>query len=196
MTANNISNMLPLSILLTTCYRMKSDRDFWSCLGFRRLTKRLTHCFAQEAELALETACTDTCPDPTLLQKYHPYMSGSRRKGNKALRMNMVNRFLCRGAGYVTLKDEKNLGQLGVVKEKSTLAARTASEYTARLLIKVEQTVSAVVGKQPMQCLNFCFDAATFAGEQAGAIQGFRLRLCLAVPRFMWGSLGSGRDCK
>ena len=67
----------------------------------------------------------------------------------------------------MSLKDERNLGELGVVAERSSLSTRTASEYVARLLLKTEAHMASCLEKQSMQCVNFCFDAATFAGEQA-----------------------------
>ena len=127
--------------------------------------------------MALEARALSECPDPTVGNKYHPYMSSSRRKGNKSLRMTVVQRFLCKGAGYVSLKDEKSLSQLGLVSEQSTVASRTATEYVARLLIKAEDFVQKAMAKQHYRSLNFCFDAATFAGEQAGASE-FAITSC------------------
>ena len=165
--ANKGHNHMRLSTFVATCLRMRSDRDYWSNLGFRRMTKRLVHFFCQQAEIGMEKSALDTCPDPTVGNKYHPFMLSSRRRGNKALRLNVVQRFLGKGAGYISLKDEKTLYSLGVVSEQSTLANRTASEYVARLLIKSEEHVQKSMEKQHFQTLNFCFDAASFAGEQA-----------------------------
>ena len=146
---------------------MRSDKDFWNSLGFRRLTKRVLHVFAQRAEESLETATTEQCPDPNIAHKYHPYMAVSRRKGNRSLRMNMVSRFLCRGTGYVSLKDERCLSELELVAENSNLATKTAAEFVARLLLKTESHVAAALSRQEMKCLNFCFDEATVATEKA-----------------------------
>ena len=62
MTGSNVSSHMPLSVFLTTCFRMKADKDFWSSLAFRRLTKRVAHFFGQQAELALEERATEECP--------------------------------------------------------------------------------------------------------------------------------------
>ncbi|CAE6950908.1 unnamed protein product [Symbiodinium sp. CCMP2592] len=166
MTGSTIGIMMPFSVFLTTSFRLKGDPEFCNSLGFRRLTKRAAHIWAQEAELTLERCVVVDCPDPTLATKYHPFMKSSRRRGNKTLRMHMVSRFLCRGAGYISMKDEKSLGDLGVVDAKSTLADRTSSEYVGRLLLKAEATVSDCLQRQRLRCLNFCFDATSFAGEQ------------------------------
>lgn len=166
LTAKNIGEAVPLSVLLTTCFRMRSDQTFWNSLGFRRLTKRLMHLWSQEAEAALDDVCTEKCPDPSNSKQAHPYQPSSRRKGNKSLKLTMVNRFLSRGAGYVSLKDERSLADLGLASENSKLGSITASEYTARLLIKTEEVVNSVMQRQRLRCLNFCFDAASFAGEQ------------------------------
>ena len=66
----------------------------------------------------------------------------------------------------MSLKDERNIGQMGIVNEKSTVANRTASEYVARLLIKTEGVVQQALDRQEFRCVNLCMDAASFAGEQ------------------------------
>ena len=131
------------------------------------MTKRTLHLFAQQAEQALERSTVDRCPDPSVAQKIHPFSKEARRKGDRSLRMQLVSKFLCRGAGYVSVKDEKTLSELDIVADKSTLALRTASEYVARLLLKTEQTVQNILAAQEMRCLNFCFDGATIASQQA-----------------------------
>ena len=158
-----------MAALLVTCLRMRPDRQFWDCLGFRRLTKRLVHLFAQSAEAAVELAVVDRCPDPTLAQRYHPWSKDSRRKGNRSLRMHLVKRFMCRGAGYISLKEEKNLAELQIVSDHSKIAHCSATEFVARLLLKSQACVQEVLASQDMRSLNFCFDASTIGGEQAWA---------------------------
>ena len=164
LTAPNVTETMPFSVLVTTCLRMKADPEFWDSLGFRRMTKRIVHFFAQEAEVAIESHTTDVCPDPTLQSKYHPFMHSSRRRGNKALKMALASRFMARGAGYVSLKNDRNLAQLGIVSEKSVFATRTGEEYAARVLMKAESQVAACIQKQKLQTINFCMDGASFAG--------------------------------
>ncbi|CAE7839889.1 unnamed protein product, partial [Symbiodinium necroappetens] len=141
LTAPNVSETMPLSVLVTTCLRMRA------------------------AEEAIESHCTDVCPDPTLQAKYHPFLQSSRRRGNKSLKMALTSRFMARGAGYVTLKTDRNLADMGIVSERSVFATKTGEEYAGRLLMKAESQVAACISKQKLQTINFCMDGASYAGE-------------------------------
>ena len=173
LTAPNVSETMPLSVLVTTCLRMRADTVFWDSLGFRRMTKRILHFFAQQAEEAIESHCTDVCPDPTLQAKYHPFLQSSRRRGNKSFKMAPTSRFMARGAGYVTLKNDRNLADMGIVSERSVFATKTGEEYAGRLLMKAESQVAACISKQKLQTINFCMDGASYAGEHVPLLRPF-----------------------
>lgn len=125
------------------------------------LLRRIVHTFAQAVELGFEKdgCLTSNCPDPTVFEAVHPYLKSSRLQGNSSLKQNLVQRFMARGGGYVSIKNEIQLKDLGVVSKTSTIGTRTSLEFAARSLIKCNQFVTAMVNAH--RVINFCFDAAT-----------------------------------
>ena len=65
----------------------------------------------QGAEEGMACQLLEECPIPELAAKYHPYMRASRRRGNKTLEMGLVNKFMCRGGGFVSTKHETHLAE-------------------------------------------------------------------------------------
>lgn len=124
---------------------------------YHGLLKRLVHTFAQAAEQHLEQQLLSSCPDPQVNARVHPFLKSSRSRGNKALEMNLAQRFAARGSGYVSLKDS-NLHELGVVSKKSSLGTRTSAEFACRVLMKTASHFEQVVSLT--KNINFCFDAA------------------------------------
>ena len=71
----------------------------------------------------------------------------------------------------MSLKDT-NLEKLNIVGKRSTLASRTAAEYTARILVKSAECMEESVEKSKV--VNFCFDAARVAEEQVSLFMQLR----------------------
>ena len=147
--------------------RIRGDKEFWGDVHFRRLVKRSLHLFGQHAEQALSTAVREECPAPDVLARYHPWMKSSRMKGNKSLEMSLVSKFLVRGGGFVSMKDEATLAELGIVKHRTAFSGKASSEFVARSLIKVHQYVTEVLETQELKTVNLCMDGATVCHEQA-----------------------------
>jgi len=129
---------------------------------FHRFLLRAVHAWCQGIEKTLEKCLLDSCPDPVVGARVHPFMKQSRMKGNKALEMSLINRFSARGSGFVSLKDTP-LSKLGIVPPRSTLATRTSSEYTTRNLLKTAEFMAEATQRSTV--INFCFDLA-FVGEE------------------------------
>ena len=130
-----ISDEISVVYLLVSMLRVRNDQTFMGNKVFMRMMKRLIHIVGQAAELAMEKHITSDCPQPSIESKYHPFLQGSRRRGNTALSQSLVARFHARGGGYVSAKEELNLAQLGI-SDKRSFGSRTASEYCARVLLK------------------------------------------------------------
>ena len=174
---------MSLGAFVLTLLRLRGDKECWSNIAFRRMLKRTVHVFCQAAEEALDQVVLETCPNPEVASRYHPFTKASRLRGNKSLEMNMVSKFMVRGGGYVSLKGESSLSDLGVVSKKAGLGNRTSSEFVVRTLTKTTDFLNDLLPKQDMKTVNFCFDAATVCHEQAVAWQGLK-----------WGA-GEG-ECK
>ena len=134
---------------------------------FHKLLVRLVHTFSQAAEQQLEKSLLERCPDPTIEARIHPFLSSSRRRGNRALEMAMVSRFVARGAGYVSTKD-MNLSELGVVGAHSTLGSRTSSEFCCRILQKTAEHMESCV--EHSKTLNIAIDAAMVSEEHVSCL--------------------------
>jgi len=128
------------------------------------MLKRFVHIVGQSAELGMEANVVADCPQPSVANKYHPFMASSRRRGNKALAQSLVARFHSRGGGYITAKEELNLKQLGIVDQKS-FGSKTASEFCARVLLKVANFMTGFVSEKKSSVLNLCFDGAMVSTE-------------------------------
>lgn len=127
------------------------------------LLQRLLHLFAQAVELGVEEDCVSICPDATLAAQVHPYQKQARSLGNTALKQSLVQRFMSRGGGFVSTKNECTLRSLQILPPRSNFGSKTSAEYAARTLIKVNDYLTAATEKH--RVLNFCFDAA-MVGEE------------------------------
>lgn len=136
--------------------------------NFDQAFLRLLHTFAQAVEVGSEKDLTSTCPNPTLAAQIHPFQKHSRMVGNSSLKQSLVSRFMARGGGFVTVKNEQTLKELGVIKQGSDLGKRTSEEYTARILMKINQHSSEHTATH--RVLNFCFDAAMIGEEHVSLI--------------------------
>ena len=72
-----VDRTMPFSNLLAALLRVRSDKEFWQCLPFRRLLKRGVHLFSQAVDARLSEYLREDCPSPDLAAKYHPYMRSS-----------------------------------------------------------------------------------------------------------------------
>ena len=91
--------------------RLRSDKEFWGSLPFRRMVKRAMHLFAQAAEAGLKEAVVEECPLPHQAS-IHPFLRRSRLRGNKALEISLIHKFMVRGGGFVSAKNEVALSEL------------------------------------------------------------------------------------
>lgn len=131
----------------------------------RRFTSKLVKCWAQHAEMAVEACKRQECPDPTVESRNHPFTMASRRKGSKALQMALIQRFTCKGGGFVTTKDEATLQKLNIVAQGSNLANRTTSEYVTRALFATSDFCTSYISSARLKVINFALDAASIGGE-------------------------------
>lgn len=159
---SSLSDEISVSHLLVAMLRIRNE--FHTNKIFMRMLKRLVHIVGQSAELGMEANVVADCPQPSVANKYHPFMVSSRRRGNKALAQSLVARFHSRGGGYVSAKEELNLKQLGIVDQKS-FGSKTASEYCTRVLLKVADFMTGFVSAQKSSVLNLCFDGAMISTE-------------------------------
>ena len=160
----NAANSLPVHQLLVALLRLRVDDKVSDSVLCKRVTKRLCHIWAQACTSGMTEQFQTSCPDCTLSAKYHPFQRSSRAKGNKSLQLSLVSKFQARSGGYVTLKSEDTLRQLGLVSKDSKLGGKTGLEYCARLLAKTAKFVQDQVASGE-RVLNFCFDSA-FVGEE------------------------------
>lgn len=145
------------------------------------VTTRLVHIFAQHAEFAVSSCTVFECPDATVREKMHPFLSASRKKGNPTLKMHTVSQFVARGGGFVSTKDETQLHKLGIVSKDSPFGSRTGSEYCVRNLMKTVTFFEQHLQKQDMKVVNFTFDAATVSGEHVSRN---------AIDKLVWQQFG------
>lgn len=156
--------------LLVAMLRARGDEKLQKSRLYTRMLRRLVHWVAQQIEVAIEGALTETCPSPSVNAKVHPYLKASRMKGNKALQLHLVERFQARSGGYVTTKDMQ-LKDLGVITEQKAFGCRTASEFCARLLGKTAAFMSEYDNRSTGKVINMAVDCAAVATEQAWAWQ-------------------------
>ncbi|OLP83796.1 Protein-S-isoprenylcysteine O-methyltransferase [Symbiodinium microadriaticum] len=162
----NPDQQLPFSHFLIAMLRIKNDASFRQCGSFVRMLKRCIHLFSQAAEEALEQHVTEDCPSPEISARYHPFLKSSRLRGNRCLAMNLVQKFMARGGGYVTVKNETQLQDLNVLRRGTVYATRTSTEFAARSLAKAQDFVGQVLQSQQFKTVNCCFDGATVNHEQ------------------------------
>lgn len=152
--------------VLIALFRMRVDSQSMDISGpFHRFLKRVVHKWSMRVEEALGGVLTDSCPDPSVSARVHPYMRSSRQKGSPVLKMSLVARFAARGSGYISAKDSPSLGSLGLVSQASSLAARTSNEYCTRFLMKTTQHMEQSL--KVSNVINFAFDAAFVSEEHA-----------------------------
>ena len=145
---------------------MRARPDADSAL-YIRVLKRMIHFFAQQVEDAVMTRSTTVMPPPRE-GKAHPFQKFVRMTGGKSLlRAHLAHRFMVRGGGFVSVKDETTLQQLGLVSKQSSLGTKTASNFAALHLLKSVAVTEAVLNRSPMPVVNFSCDAARVFKQQA-----------------------------
>ena len=144
------------------------QRDFSEpSMVYMRILKRLIHLFSQVTEEAIEHRTTSEPPAPQA-GKAHPFQKHFRRVGGKSiLQAHIAKRFMVRGGGFVSLKEEKELRDLQLVPKSSQLATRCVSEFVALHVLKAIQVTAAVLGRSEFPVFNFCIDAARVFKQQA-----------------------------
>lgn len=161
----SVDRSMPFSAILIALLRLRSDSVCWQSLPFRRLCKRSLHLFCQHASRMLGSKITSECPLPDIAAKYHPYMKTSRMRGNKCLEMSLIQKFMTRGGGFVSAKQETMLSDLGLVKHRTAFANKTSTEFVARNLLRTAEYVSSVIERQSLKTVNICFDTARVCHE-------------------------------
>ena len=154
---------------------------------YHRVLKRMVHIFAQYVEQALQTSCAQDMQDPR--QGFdHPLNKKNRAAGSQCLlQSTLANKFLARGGGFVSVKDEKTLLQLKLVDRKSSIGHVTASQFVAKHLIKHVEAFAAFRRSCDVQVFNFCFDAARIFKTGVAIGYGFEeirpYRLCCYITK-------------
>lgn len=151
---------------LVALLRVRMDPSFQKNKVYIRVMKRMVHIFCQSVERGIESQLLTDCPQPSLSEKYHPFLKKSRMRGSKALCMSLVNRFQCRGGGYVTgTTGDTSLRALGI-NDESSFGHRSALEYCARLLCKTVTFMEKYHGhSRNTKDINICFDLASISTE-------------------------------
>lgn len=125
-----------------------------------RILKRMIHTFAQVVEQSLANKCSSEIPEPRPGFD-HPFTKKNRAAGSQCLlQATLAGKFLARGGGFVSLKDEKTLLQLKLVDRKSNIGHVTASHFVAKHLMKHSEAMETFKRSCELPVLNFCFDAA------------------------------------
>ena len=134
---------------------------------YMRILKRLIHVFSQVTEESIEQSTTSDPPAPQA-GKAHPFQKHFRRVGGRSiLQAHIAKRFMVRGGGFVSLKEEKELRELQLVPKNSQLATRCVSEFVALHVLKSIQITAAVLDRSEFPVFNFCIDAARVFKQQA-----------------------------
>ena len=104
------ADKVPVVDCLISMFRLRAEQSWWlQNAALQRFTRKLALVWGQHVEVAIEASMQKKCPDPTVESRNHPFTLSSRRKGSKALAMSLVQRFTCKGGGFVTCKNELNL---------------------------------------------------------------------------------------
>ena len=100
--------------------------------------RRLVVSLCQRMELALRDSGVEQVPSmpPPEAGVIHPMSRVARKAGSTAFDIELVRRFMCRGGGYVTCKDEVDLASCGITSQTSRVANRLAGEFAARIFMK------------------------------------------------------------
>ncbi len=91
--------------------------------------------------------------------------------------LHLIQKFAARPGGYVSLRNETNLLDLGVVSKSSHMAGKTSQEYCLRLLGKCADYVQQKCLSEGLRTLNVCFDGAMVAEENAPLTRNLRMLL-------------------
>lgn len=156
---------LSVATCLVAFFRARGDGQSHANVAVSRLVRHLVHVFCQHVETQIARRLLSHCPDPSHEARLHPFLGHARRRGSKALELSLIQRFTAKGGGFVSTAGELSLQRLGVVKQGSSLAQRTGSEYVARSLIHTAEFVSDYVSRASPVVLNFAMDATHVGGE-------------------------------
>ena len=156
--------MISFGDFMVSWMRLRMDND---SIVYHRILKRSIHMFSQQVEEGLQKKTTSTMPPPRE-GKQHPFQKYIRYTGGKSLlQSHVAQRFMVRGGGFVSVKDEKSLVEMGLVNKRSAIGSKTAAHFGALRLIKAVQLTEDVLARSPMPVLNFSFDAARVFKQQA-----------------------------
>lgn len=158
---------LTLGQFLVGWMRLRSDSTISTTLIYSRILKRTLHWFAQHAENSLMGCSVTEMPAPQP-GKSHPFQKFFRYTGAKSLlQSHLASRFMVRGGGFVSTKEEKDLQQLGIVSKKSSISGKTVSQFCALHLLKATHVTQSALESSSMPVVNFCCDAARVFKMQA-----------------------------
>ena len=158
------NNIISFGDFLVGWMRLRTEKD---SIVHHRVLKRSIHFFSQQVEEGLQKHSTSTMPAPRE-GKQHPFQKYIRYTGGKSLlRSHLAQRFMVRGGGFVSVKEEKSLLEMGLVNKRSPLGSKTALQFGALHLIKAVELTQAVLARSPMPVLNFSIDAARVFKQQA-----------------------------
>lgn len=179
-----ISNSYPLSSVLMTLLRLRADLE--SNRKLHRVIKRLVHLFCQHVEDGLQNSLLDECPCPDVRSRYHPFFRHSRRRGSNILKQHLSQRFLARGGGYVSTKNELSLSKLGIVADKSRFTNLASSEFVARQLMLATELMeehfqTVQTSPHALKIINFTLDEACVCQQQVPWPKQFKLKHWLVM---------------
>ncbi|CAJ1442941.1 unnamed protein product [Effrenium voratum] len=165
---------LSVATCLVAFFRARGDGQSHANVAVSRLVRHLVHVFCQHVETQIARRLLSHCPDPSHEARLHPFLGHARRRGSKALELSLIQRFTAKGGGFVSTAGELSLQRLGVVKQGSSLAQRTGSEYVARSLIHTAEFVSDYVSRASPVVLSLVLrlDGRHFAGPTQMLPQG------------------------
>ena len=164
---------LTLGEFLVGWMRLRSDSTISTTLIYSRILKRTLHWFAQQAESSLMACSVTEMPAPQA-GKQHPFQKFFRYTGAKSLlQAHLASRFMVRGGGFVSTKEEKELHRLGIVPKKSSISGKTVSQFCALHLLKATNVTKTALERSSMPAVNFCCDAARVFKMQAWPAKRF-----------------------
>lgn len=131
-----------------------------------RALKRLLHLTSQHLENSFPGLLIGECPSAVPGESCHPMSQHARRSGNPAMKMALISRFMARGGGYVTTKDEWTLMSAGFVSKDSRIASRTTGEFCARYLARTSEEVQLARQNIDSVFLPIIMDASRVAKVQ------------------------------
>lgn len=152
-----------MSHLLVALFRVRGEKSYLQSELFTRVLRRLVHFFCQCVEVAIEDKMVSKCPKATKPGQVHPHSKASRLKGNKSLQLNVMDRFLTRGSGFVTGKD-MSLHEVGI-RDSRKYGSRTTAEYCCRLLMKGVDYMTQYEKDNSWKTINCSFDMASVSHE-------------------------------